>query len=250
MTVIMAVLTAVSSNPLGGTDGGWGPEGPTEGGIPESALQGEISGDDAQNSPGATGIVIANTANASVLSGQWEVDGGPIDPNGNGSYDGEINCDYGGPGCEVWNQFGGPGAQGQWEQIPSSLPTPASLPWTFGVIFSTPNEPIGPAFNLAYNPKTTMLFVGGGLGISEGHNLSFGPLSPTPGEHPNIDNVLSGGSISGGYNWPNGLGVQGIMNFDGVLVGPSYGVPGLGGAATYSWGINLGDLVDFLEEHF
>ena len=37
-----------------------------------------------------------------------------IDPNGNGSSDGELNCNFGGSGCEIWNQSARNG-QGEWQ---------------------------------------------------------------------------------------------------------------------------------------
>ena len=101
-----------------------------------------------------------------------------------------------------------------------------------------------------YNPSTTNLFIGFGIGLSEGKNLSFGGLYPFPGTHPNVDNVLNGGSISAGYNWLNLAGIQGTGNLSGTLVGPTVGVPGAGISATYSFGVNMQELVEFLYQNF
>src|ERR1700738_5281320 len=46
------------------------------------------------------------------------------------------------------------------------LDAASDVPWAFNFIASTPVEPIGPALTIAYHPKTTMLFVGGGIGAS------------------------------------------------------------------------------------
>jgi hypothetical protein len=90
-----------------------------------------------------------------------------------------------------------------------------------------------------------MLFLGIGLGASEGKNASFGPLIPIPGTNPNTDDVLSGASISEGANLPNGVGAQATENPSGTLVGPTFGIPGLSVQATYSWGVNLSTFFHF-----
>jgi hypothetical protein len=139
----------------------------------------------------------------------------------------------------------------QFDAYGNLLNNASNVPWVFNFIASTPVEPIGPALTIAYHPATTMLFVGVGLGASEGKNASFGPLVAVPGTNSgNIDNVLSGGSISFGYNWPNLAGAQDTGNFSGSMAGPTIGVPGAGAQATYSLRINLASLYEFLISYF
>jgi hypothetical protein len=48
------------------------------------------------------------------------------------------------------------------------------------------------------------------------------------------EDVLGGGSWSGGWNITPWWGVQGSKNSSGYTAGYSYGVPGISGAWTYS----------------
>lgn len=48
------------------------------------------------------------------------------------------------------------------------------------------------------------------------------------------DDILSGGSISAGYNSPWFVGGGGMINGSGAAGGPSLGEPGVSVAATYS----------------
>jgi|SRR5579872_77367 len=81
-----------------------------------------------------------------------------------------------------------------------------SVPWTLTLIASTPEQPIGPAFTMAYNPKTKFLCGGGGLGASVGRNFSLGPL--VVGNLHNQNSILSGASISAGFQVTPLLGGQ------------------------------------------
>ena len=128
----------------------------------------------------------------------------------------------------------------------NGLPKGAKVPWIFNVIVSTPEEPVGPAITVAYNPATTTLCLGGGLGVSEGKNASFGFVYPVPGTggFDNLDNVLSGVSVSWGYNFKNTSGYQWTGNFSGHAVGPTIGVPGAGGAVTVSGCINVSTVLN------
>jgi len=101
-------------------------------------------------------------------------------------------------------------------------------------------------------PATTRnLFIGGGIGASEGKNVSWGPIYPGVHTSPSdLDNVLAGGSISVGYNSLQLVGVQGTGNLSGNYWGPTVGIPGGGATATYSFGVNLDKLSEFLQEHF
>jgi hypothetical protein len=151
-----------------------------------------------------------------------------------------MDCDNWGCGPTYLKQPGG------WQAVGTAA---SDVPWSFNFIASTPIEPIGPAFTVAYHPKTTMLFVGIGLGVSEGKNASWGPLYQISGTG-SVDDVLSGGSISAGGNWPNLFGGQSTGNFSGTMAGPTIGVPGAGGQATFSVGINLSGLYEFLISNF
>jgi RHS repeat-associated protein len=108
-----------------------------------------------------------------------------------------------------------------------------SVPWTLTIIDSTPEEPIGPAFTLAYNPSTKYICAGGGLGGSVGHNFSVGPLTLGPLRNQNA--ILSGASISVGAQATPLFGSQAIGNYSGILGGPTVGIPGGSATATYSW---------------
>jgi RHS repeat-associated protein len=97
----------------------------------------------------------------------------------------------------------------------------------------------GFAGDLEWNPKTKSLCVGVGAGLSFGKSVSVGQLSTgtmSDGQsYPNgADELLDGGSLSGGYNSPLLLGAQGMGNAYGRAYGPSAGAPGLSFAATYS----------------
>lgn len=89
---------------------------------------------------------------------------------------------------------------------------------------------VGPAGALAYNPATNTLCVGGGIGAGAGHSLSAGPLLVgkmfNGQSYPSgVDSILSGGSMSAGWN-PVLLGVQGTINGSGAAWGPTLDVPG------------------------
>lgn len=84
-----------------------------------------------------------------------------------------------------------------------------SVPWTLTIIASTPEEPIGPAFTMAYNPSTKYLCAGGGLGASVGRNFSVGPL--VVGNLQNQNAILSGASISVGAQATPLLGAQAVV---------------------------------------
>ena len=86
---------------------------------------------------------------------------------------------------------------------------------------------------------TRRLCGGVGVGVAEGKSISAGPLtngSMSDGRtYPNgADDILSGGSISFGYNTGALVGGQDVLNGSGVAGGGTIGLPGYGGAATYS----------------
>ncbi len=114
--------------------------------------------------------------------------------------------------------------------------------WAEKWVRKLPDVGAGPAGSIAYNPPTHNLCISGGIGVSAGHNLSVGPLtgyslSGEPLTPQEIDNVLSGGSVSGGYNLPTGPvpvgpGPTGSINSAGILLGPTLGIAGGSASAT------------------
>ena len=121
-------------------------------------------------------------------------------------------------------------------------------PWVLGVVLPVAGEPgvmgAGPAGAIAYNPATRTICVGAGLGASVGHTAALGPLTNAwnlrgaPMSGAQVNDILSGWSISGGFNFPAptgpGPGFQVTGNGSGVAVGPSVGIPGLSGSVTWS----------------
>jgi len=140
---------------------------------------------------------------------------------------------YGNADMFYWSApGGGPAANnGSWFQ--RTLNYLKSVPWTLSIIASTPEEPIGPAFTMAYNPSTGYLCAGGGLGASVGRNFSVGPL--VVGNLQNQNAILSGASISVGAQATPLLGAQAVGNNSGILGEPTAGIPGGSATATYSW---------------
>jgi hypothetical protein len=53
------------------------------------------------------------------------------------------------------------------------------------------------------------------------------------GNRKNAKAISEGLSVSGGYQFTSALGVQGTGNLSGVLIGPTFGVPGGSLAVTY-----------------
>lgn len=73
-----------------------------------------------------------------------------------------------------------------------------------------------------------------GLGLSAAHTVNGGPVVVHAKPGKTSEDVLSGWSISGGYNWTPWFGYQGSINSSGYTAGYSFGVPGASGAVTYS----------------
>ena len=101
------------------------------------------------------------------------------------------------------------------------------LPLFFGVL--------GPAGSFSYDPKNHLACYGGGIGLSAGHTVSGGPVVVHAKPGNTSEDVLSGWSLSGGYNWTPWFGYQGSKGSSGYTAGYSFGVPGASGAVTYSW---------------
>lgn len=94
---------------------------------------------------------------------------------------------------------------------------------------------LGPAVTFTRIPALGLTCLGGGGGASLGHNISFGPtMVPTQ----NAKNILSGLSLSGGYNATPFAGVGGSANFSGSAGGNTFGIPGASASVTGSkcWG--------------
>jgi RHS repeat-associated protein len=97
---------------------------------------------------------------------------------------------------------------------------------------------VGVAGSFAFNPETGCTCISLGIGIAAGHNIAGGPLKwgkMFDGRtYPNgADDILSGWSLSGGYNlfiW----GAQGTISASGMAGGPTVGFPGGSGAFTWS----------------
>jgi RHS repeat-associated protein len=117
-------------------------------------------------------------------------------------------------------------------------------PWVVSWIIPIAPVPvlagIGPAGDLEFNPDTHTACIGIGIGASAGKNIAGGPL--TNGQmfngqnYPNgADNILGGWSVSGGYNTPALVGVQGMINGSGMAGGPTVGLPGVSIASTNSY---------------
>ena len=90
---------------------------------------------------------------------------------------------------------------------------------------------IGPAGTVSYVPSQKLLCIGGGVGASAGHNIAGGPVLVNEGK---AKDVLSGFSVSGGYNLTPLRGTQGSWNPSGTTGGYAMGIPGAAGAITYS----------------
>jgi len=118
----------------------------------------------------------------------------------------EVKEEPGGP-----NGPGGPGDGPDGPPGPDSRPPrcsggPGGGPGAVGgtVIFDAFGVGVGPAVSWTYVPATGERFIAGGIGLSVGHNISFGPLVG-----PNPSGVLPGWSFGAGYNATFARGVQG-----------------------------------------
>jgi RHS repeat-associated protein len=91
----------------------------------------------------------------------------------------------------------------------------------------------GPAVTVTYLPQTNNLCVAPGLGASVGRNVSAGPLFL--GNLANAKSITEGPSISVGAQALPILGAQATGNQNGILGGPTVGIPG--GSVTATYGI-------------
>jgi len=91
----------------------------------------------------------------------------------------------------------------------------------------------GPAVTVTYLPQTNNLCVAPGLGASVGRNVSAGPL--VLGNLANAQSITQGASISVGAQALPIAGAQATGNQNGILGGPTVGIPG--GSVTATYGI-------------
>ena len=121
-------------------------------------------------------------------------------------------------------------------------------PWVVSWIIPIAPVPVlagvGPAGDFEFNPGTHTACIGIGIGASAGKNVAGGPL--TNGKMFNgqsypqgADSILSNWSVSGGYNTPAFVGVQGMINGSGMAGGPTIGLPGVSIASTDSYCVKL-----------
>jgi hypothetical protein len=84
-------------------------------------------------------------------------------------------------------------------------------------------EGIGPAFSIATVPNQKLFCIGGGIGASEGRSSSLALLAL---DSKSAESILSGASLSFGYNLTFWKGLQLVANSSGYGIGPSIGSPG------------------------
>jgi hypothetical protein len=108
---------------------------------------------------------------------------------------------------------------------------PQTVAYTGVLIIDPYGWGIGPAISGADVPSQHLWCLGGGVGVSLGHSISAGPVSVNAQD---AKEILSGGSLSWGYNISPLEGIQASVNSSGTTAGYSIGTPGLSAAATYS----------------
>lgn len=123
------------------------------------------------------------------------------------------------------------------------------LPWLVNWILPVYPAPVvagvGPAGSIAWDPATRTLCFGAGIGASAGHEVTGGPIAGVTWDGkraspPQLDKILSGGSVGVGINTPPfGPGGQVAANTAGAVYGPTVGVGGASAAATDSLCVHL-----------
>jgi RHS repeat-associated protein len=114
--------------------------------------------------------------------------------------------------------------------------TPQGTVQTFSVGYSVSGifplfYGLGLAFTFSRIPSLNLTCMGGGAGASAGHNLSAGPtVVSTTG----AKDILSGWSVSAGYNSSFLTGGGGSLNGSGSGAGNTLGIPGLSASLTWS----------------
>lgn len=138
------------------------------------------------------------------------------------------SCEFGacGGGASSFGPGGPSGGSNPLEVTSGAVSGGFILPLFFGVL--------GPAGSFSYDPKNHLVCYGGGIGLSAGHTVGGGPVVVHAKPGNTSEDVLSGWSVSGGYNWTPWWGYQGSKGSSGYTAGYSFGVPGASGAITYS----------------
>jgi hypothetical protein len=126
----------------------------------------------------------------------------------------------------------------------SLLKSPWSVSWILPLWPLPPAVGIGPAGNVAWNPKTKNACLSLGAGASVGDNLAGGPvtgktMNGQQASPSQVDQIFSGWSANFGFNVPTGPvpvgpGVQVSANGSGVVYGPTVGVAGASVSSTYA----------------
>jgi hypothetical protein len=113
-----------------------------------------------------------------------------------------------------------------------AISSPMSVGYNLNLILAPPSLfGLGPAFTYTRIPSLNMTCVGAGIGASMGHNFSFGP---TVVSTQNAQSILSGWSLSAGYNATPLTGTGGSGNSSGTAGGNSFGIPGASASLTWS----------------
>jgi len=106
---------------------------------------------------------------------------------------------------------------------------------------------VGPAVNVSLAPRDRLICLAGGLGVAPGggHSISLGAVAVHAFEGKTIRDVLSGWSLSGGYNVTPAKGAQGSINSSGWTAGYSYGIPGASASLTSTDSPGAGGCINY-----
>ncbi len=91
---------------------------------------------------------------------------------------------------------------------------------------------LGPAVTVSYVPSQNLRCIAPGVGASAGRSFSLGPIV---GDNRQVGDVLSGWSVSGGYQFTPWAGAGGSGNASGTTSGNTFGVPGASATLTYGF---------------
>ncbi len=94
-----------------------------------------------------------------------------------------------------------------------------------------PGVGLGPAGTVTVIPSVRLICAGGGIGAAAAHNFSVGPIIVDASQ---ARAILSGLSLSGGYQTTFLSGVGGSVNGSGSTGGWTFGPPGVSASLTYS----------------
>jgi RHS repeat-associated protein len=94
---------------------------------------------------------------------------------------------------------------------------------------------LGPAVGLSWDPVNSLVCYDVGVGVAGGRTVSGGLVVVSPDAGKKSEDVLSGWSLSGGFNATRLVGLQGSVGSSGHTVGQAFGIPGGSVAVTHSW---------------